>query len=164
MKKNRQRKSLCSLLLFFSLFSFFAYAENDPNGEIGASLISATATNIVPALTDQKVNAQIKKSIIAGFCNALHPSKATGLSNGSELYLSDQSIFLFFLCNKNELKADYTRKFTQEYLKPVSFSIFKSQRSCQKKYQEDCNMAQLTDELMIQIFSELFTLKQAELF
>src|SRR5574344_2191943 len=132
---------------------FFVHAENDINGEIGTPLISATVVNIIPSLVYQEVNPELKKSIIQGFCNAVHPSSAKGfslttigLANQKEFYISDQSVFLYMLCDNDRVKLvdDYFRDFTKEAIKKdTSFKTLKFQKACQKEYKDECNVAQL---------------------
>lgn len=123
----------------------------------------------ITSISTSTINLEDKKQIIQAFCNKV---KNTSFSQGSEILPSNQSLFLSILCNHNEVKADYFTKETLSYLKKdqdwddtlVSYKNAKFTKACRSEYQDDCNIAELTEEIITQLFSELFTLKQAEIF
>lgn len=127
--------------------------------------ISSKITSISASTT----NLKDKKQIIQAFCDKVNN---VSFSQSEEALPSNQSLFLSILCNHNEVKADYFVKETYSYLKKdqdwddtlVSYKNAKFTRSCRSEYQDNCNIAELTEEIIDQLFSELFTLKQAEIF
>ena len=113
-------------------------------------------------------NLQDKKEVVQAFCSKLKNKNFSSEQN----FPSNQSLFLALLCNHNGVHADYFQQTTFSYLKKnkpwdselLSYKTAKFTQSCQSEYQEKCNLALLADEIMAQLFSELFTLKQAEIF
>ena len=138
--------------------------ENDVVPELGTSLISAAVTNLNTKLWSLNINVENKEQIIQSFCMAANPQFATGFSSSIESYDSSQSLFLSILCNTNGLENKYFNQQTQKYLKELSYKKLKFDKACQRSYTEKCNVAELTDDLLTQLFSELFTFKQAEIF
>lgn len=150
------------LLTLFGFLGLFLPMKSfaDP----GASLISATIINFNQKLADTRVNVKDKQDIIKTFCELANPEVTRGNSSLEETYDSSQSLFLFLLCQNKELKPDYFREQTQKYLKPEAEKKLKKSKVCKDRYQEKCNLAELTDQIMTALFSELFSFKQAELF
>lgn len=62
------------------------------------------------------------------------------------------------------METPYFREDFKEYVKNLSYKTLKFQSACRSEYTEKCNLALLTEQIMTQLFSELFTLKQADLF
>ena len=138
--------------------------ENDVVPELGTSLISAAVTNLNTKLWSLNINVENKEQIIQSFCMAANPQFATGFSSSIESYDSSQSLFLSILCNTNGLENKYFNQQTQKCLKELSYKKLKFDKACQRSYTEKCNVAELADDLLTQLFSELFTFKQAEIF
>ncbi|MBQ9554297.1 hypothetical protein IJU97_05115 [bacterium] len=52
-----------------------------------------------------------------------------------------------------------------EYEKETfSFKKAKYSSSCREEYKEKCNVAELTDNILTQVLSEYFTIKEADIF
>lgn len=122
----------------------------------------------ISTIRQTTTNLQDKKEIIQAFCSKI---KNKNFSQNQK-FPSNQSLFLAILCNHNGVSAKYFQEETFNYLKKdkawssdlLSYKTAKFEKSCQSEYKENCNIAQLTDEIMTQLFSELFTLKQAQIF
>lgn len=155
-----------SVLVFFAStfilwwYGFWVYA----NPELWTSLITATVANLNAELLVTQVNPFNKQEIVSVFCKSLSPESTTGFSTMTESYDASQSIFLALLCNNNKLQSSFFRQQLSEYIEMNSFKDLIRNKACYKEYLEDCNLVELSDVIMMQLFSELFTLKQAEIF
>lgn len=149
-------------ILYFNPVSVFAkidFVDDELFREI---------TSEISTIRQTTTNLQDKREIIQAFCSKVKNKNFSQDQN----FPSNQSLFLAILCNHNGVSAEYFQEATFNYLKKdkvwssdlVSYKTSKFIKSCQSEYQENCNIAQLTDEIMTQLFSELFTLKQAEIF
>lgn len=127
-----------------------------------------TIVSELSSIRQATTNLQDKKEVVQAFCSKLKNKNFSQEQN----FPSNQSLFLALLCNHNGVHADYFQQTTFSYLKKnkpwdselLSYKTAKFTQSCQSEYQEKCNLALLADEIMAQLFSELFTLKQAEIF
>lgn len=127
-----------------------------------------TIASELSSIRQATTNLQDKKEVVQAFCSKLKNKNFSSEQN----FPSNQSLFLALLCNHNGVHADYFQEKTFSYLKKnkpwdselLSYKTAKFTQSCQSEYQEKCNLALLADEIMAQLFSELFTLKQAEIF
>lgn len=127
-----------------------------------------TIVSELSSIRQATTNLQDKKEVVQAFCSKLKNKNFSSEQN----FPSNQSLFLALLCNHNGVHADYFQETTFSYLKKnkpwdselLSYKTAKFTQSCQSEYQEKCNLALLADEIMTQLFSELFTLKQAEIF
>ena len=127
-----------------------------------------TIVSELSSIRQATTNLQDKKEVVQAFCSKLKNKNFSQEQN----FPSNQSLFLALLCNHNGIHADYFQETTFSYLKKnkpwdselLSYKTAKFTKSCQSEYQESCNLALLADEIMTQLFSELFTLKQAEIF
>lgn len=111
-------------------------------------------------LSDIEPNAMSKKEIVEKYCTSM-------LNSSDEETLSSfkQSLFAAALCSSWVLKEDgkfaEIRKLTQE---DFSYKKAKFQSSCRKEYKEECNVAELVDNLLTQVLSEYFTIREASAF
>ena len=98
---------------------------------------------------------------VSGFCNIMK----TELDEDSKLALS-QSFFMASLCS-NWKKADDEKFFTKanEYIQDkFSFKTAWFQSECRTEYRPGCDVAELADNLLTQILSEMFTIREATVF
>lgn len=155
-------KSVFSFLLL-SLMILGAFWVN-ANLELWTSLITATVVNLNASLLKIQASPSNKAEIIQGFCNALSSESTAGLSTSDEVYDASQSLFLYLLCNNNKIQTPFFQQQIPEYIKMDSFRQLTVNKACYKEYSEECNVVELWDQLMNELFSELFTIKQAEIF
>ena len=127
-----------------------------------------TIVSELSSIRQATTNLQDKKEVVQAFCSKLKNKNFSSEQN----FPSNQSRFVALISNHNGVHADYFQQTTFSYLKKnkpwdselLSYKTAKFTQSCQSEYQEKCNLALLADEIMAQLFSELFTLKQAEIF
>ncbi len=149
----------------FFLFSSSVFAQFDTTfSEKGTQLISAAVTNLATRLGSMSINVADKQKIVGAFCEALDPLVSTGFSSPLERYESQQSLFLYLLCNTNGLKTPYFNQNVKDTVKTLSYKTLKFETACRSEYLEKCNLATLTEQIITQLFAELFTMKQAEIF
>ena len=112
-------------------------------------------------LSDVEANAMNKSDIVDKYCSAM-------LENlDVNTFLSfTQSIFVANLCNSWEVKNNDRDFKAIKELVQEDFSYKKAnfQSSCRKGYKEDCNLAELADNLLTLTLSEYFTIREASAF
>lgn len=125
--------------------------------------IEVRAAHRLNAFYENEVNIESKEAIVQSFCKlVLDPEWKQSFSSQLQEYESSESVFLAILCNNNGLHYKSSDQ-VENYLRTFSFKK-NSLSACQKKYQEDCNLAQIWETIISQLFSELFTLRLAEIF
>lgn len=121
------------------------------------------ATHRLNDFFESNVSIESKESIVQSFCRlVLDPEWKQTFSSQLEAYESSESVFLAILCNNNGLQYKPSDE-VKDYLRTFSFKKI-SPLACQKKYEEDCNLAQIWESILSQLLSELFTLRLAEVF
>lgn len=105
-----------------------------------------------------------KKNIITwvtGFCNIMIKE----LDEDSKLALS-QSFFMASLCSNWKKAEDekFFKKANELIQDKFSFKKAWFQSECRSEYKEDCDVAELADNLLTQILSEMFTIREATIF
>ena len=113
---------------------------------------------------------QDKASVIHSFCDAVTLEDATLVWINQDD--ARQSLFLALLCTQNGLKDEFKADHFDTFFKPAlenikdGYTYKKSGFSskCTAEYKNECNVATLIDNLITQIFSEYFTIKEADFF
>ena len=90
-----------------------------------------------------RVNPSDKVSIIQGFCDSLSPESTAGFSASGEVYDASQSLFLYLLCNNNDIQTSFFQSQVSEYIKMTSFKALNINNACHKEYAEECNVVEL---------------------
>ena len=100
-----------------------------------------------------------KQDIVTQFCNAM----TWALDEDSKAALQ-QSLFVAMLCTNGKHDSELFEKANNLIKENVSYRTLGFQSTCQKTYKENCDVAELADNLLTQILSELFTLREAVAF
>lgn len=104
--------------------------------------IEVRAAHRLNAFYENEVNIESKEAIVQSFCKLiLDPEWKQSFSSQLQEYESSESVFLAILCNNNGLHYKSSDQ-VENYLRTFSFKK-NSPSACQKKYQEDCNLAQI---------------------
>ena len=104
--------------------------------------MEAKAAHRLNAFYESEVSIESKEAIVQSFCRlVLNPEWGQLFSLQLEGYESSESVFLAILCNNNGLQYKTSNE-VEGYLRTFSFKK-NSPAACQKKYQEDCNLAQI---------------------
>jgi len=173
-EKNKILFFIITLFVWMMLFSQKWFAES----KIDESEKVYTWSDLwLVTFFDQNININDKVSIISGFCNAIldksMSEKAKELSTWFNvwdalwsIYTNSWSVFLYLLCANWNDDIDHSSEFQkvlkEDYvkLKNLNNSIFP--KSCRKSYAW-CDISLLADTIITQLFSEIVTLKEADI-
>lgn len=157
MKKNK--RVLC-LLLVILVGYIFSFSFNETHWETGGNNTWLDTWHKI----DVKKQEVKKKDIVRIFCDTL-----TWEADTDTIQAEKQSIFLALLCNNGtkkewffEIEGSWANTFIK---KEFSYKKAKFQsENCKKEYSEKCNVAELADNLITLVLSEMFTVREATAF
>lgn len=107
-----------------------------------------------------EANAFSKDDIVNKFCDTM---TWWSLDKDSEWSLK-QSFFVAALCSNWNHNLEIFEEANKFIKKDFSYKSFGFQSSCQKSYRENCDVAELADNLLTLILSEMFSLREAAVF
>ena len=169
-KRNYWIISIFSVLLVWSEFSVSANFENSEK-DLSNSILKAL--DFFPkdiTLADWSM----KHSIISNFCTtALKPEVISAFWSLYPWSDPRQSIFLTLMCSKSDVKSNFSPFMSagakgeeDRYLKTHSIKLLAPQNAAcyGSEFQVDCDIARLSEEIIILILEELTTVKQWNLY
>lgn len=170
-KMKNKIKSLTFMLLVSLLSSAPIFAFSPSPDQIISLRSWALQNYTAPTRTQTP---RTKQEIVDNFCEqSLSSNMNNAFSDTTDRYRASNSLFLSLLCSQttNDLPAFHKTINLNEkdnYLKDeTKLKKLKYPSNCtdpNKKYQESCNLAFLSSEIISDIISELTTLKQANLY
>lgn len=175
-ERNKILFFIATLFLGTVLFTQVWFAKNDGCSD-NTGAYYYTWDEWMAGFFVETININDKVSIISGFCDAILKSamseKAKELSTWANvwdaiwpIYTNSWSVFLYLLCANWNDDIDHSEKFQkvlkEDYvkLKNLNNSIFP--KNCRKSY-ASCDISLLADTIITQLFSEIVTLKEADI-
>ena len=171
----RQKRNYWIISIFWVLLvrSVFSVSANFENSEKDLSNSILKALDFFPkdiTLADWSM----KHSIISNFCTtALKPEVISAFWSLYPWSDPRQSIFLTLMCSKSDVKSNFSPFMSagakgeeDRYLKTHSIKLLAPQNAAcyGSEFQVDCDIARLSEEIMILILEELTTVKQWNLY
>lgn len=171
----RQKRNYWIISIFWVLLvrSGFSVSANFENSEKDLSNSILKALDFFPkdiTLADWSM----KHSIISNFCTtALKPEVISAFWSLYPWSDPRQSIFLTLMCSKSDVKSNFSPFMSagakgeeDRYLKTHSIKLLAPQNAAcyGSEFQVDCDIARLSEEIIILILEELTTVKQWNLY
>lgn len=166
---TKKLKNLISFTLFCLVRQATTFAFN-PSEEQLISARSGAILNYTAPTANQPQRS--KNQVVVNFCKqSLNPNMANLFNDDDDLYSAQQSLFLSLLCSHTQekfatafhpgIRSDNENNYLK---KEIWFQTLNYAGECQEKYPENCNLADIANQLITDILSDLTILKQGNLY